>query len=193
MTARSTALRETEVVPTAAGVRDARSACRPGVDPTTKSRAVPIYQTTSYVFNSPDHAASLFGLQGVRQHLHPDHEPDHGRLRKARRRAGGRRRRAGHRLRPGGARRWRSSTSPAPATRSSPTTSLYGGTYNLFAHTLPKMGIKVKFVEPNAGRRRGGDHAQDEGGLLRDDRQPRSADPRHRGGRRRSRTTPACR
>ena len=32
-------------------------------DPTTNSRAVPIYQTTSYVFNDTDHAASLFGLQ----------------------------------------------------------------------------------------------------------------------------------
>lgn len=32
-------------------------------DPTTKSRATPIYQTTSYVFDSPDHAASLFNLQ----------------------------------------------------------------------------------------------------------------------------------
>jgi len=32
-------------------------------DPTTGSRAVPIYQTTSYVFDSADHAASLFNLQ----------------------------------------------------------------------------------------------------------------------------------
>src|SRR3954449_5465858 len=32
-------------------------------DPTTNSRAVPIYQTTSYTFNSTEHAASLFGLQ----------------------------------------------------------------------------------------------------------------------------------
>src|SRR4051795_11979227 len=32
-------------------------------DPTTNSRAVPIYQTTSYVFNDADHAARLFGLQ----------------------------------------------------------------------------------------------------------------------------------
>ena len=32
-------------------------------DPTTKSRAVPIYQTTSYVFDSADHAANLFGLK----------------------------------------------------------------------------------------------------------------------------------
>src|SRR5688500_19900326 len=33
------------------------------VDPTTNSRAVPIYQTTSYVFNDTDHAVRLFGLQ----------------------------------------------------------------------------------------------------------------------------------
>ena len=32
-------------------------------DPTTNSRAVPIYQTTSYVFNSAEHAANLFGLK----------------------------------------------------------------------------------------------------------------------------------
>ena len=32
-------------------------------DPTTKSRAVPIYQTTSYNFNNADHAANLFGLK----------------------------------------------------------------------------------------------------------------------------------
>src|SRR5678815_375198 len=33
------------------------------VDPTTKSRAVPIYQTTSYAFNNSEHAANLFGLK----------------------------------------------------------------------------------------------------------------------------------
>lgn len=32
-------------------------------DPTTGARATPIYQTTSFVFNDTDHAASLFGLQ----------------------------------------------------------------------------------------------------------------------------------
>src|SRR5580700_2559953 len=32
-------------------------------DPTTKARAVPIYQTTSFVFDNSDHAAALFGLQ----------------------------------------------------------------------------------------------------------------------------------
>src|SRR6187455_3594127 len=33
------------------------------IDPTTKSRAVPIYQTTSYGFNNSEHAANLFGLK----------------------------------------------------------------------------------------------------------------------------------
>ena len=33
------------------------------IDPTTKSRAVPIYQTTSYAFNNAAHAANLFGLK----------------------------------------------------------------------------------------------------------------------------------
>ena len=33
------------------------------IDPTTKSRAVPIYQTTSYGFDNAEHAASLFGLR----------------------------------------------------------------------------------------------------------------------------------
>src|SRR5665811_2280467 len=33
------------------------------IDPTTKSRAVPIYQTTSYAFNNSEHAANLFGLK----------------------------------------------------------------------------------------------------------------------------------
>ena len=33
------------------------------IDPTTKARAVPIYQTTSYAFNNSEHAANLFGLR----------------------------------------------------------------------------------------------------------------------------------
>ena len=63
------------------------------VDKTTKARAVPIYQTTSYVFDDSAHAARLFGLAGVRQHLHAHHESDDRRVREpdcgARRRRGG--------------------------------------------------------------------------------------------------------
>ena len=46
------------------------------IDPTTKSRAVPIYQTTSYAFDNSEHAANLFGLK-LRKHLHPDHESNY--------------------------------------------------------------------------------------------------------------------
>ena len=45
------------------------------VDATTKSRAVPIYQTTSYVFDDADHAARPVRPARVRQHLHANHEP----------------------------------------------------------------------------------------------------------------------
>ena len=38
-------------------------------DAATGSRALPIYQTTSYVFDSAEHAASLFNLQTFRQHM----------------------------------------------------------------------------------------------------------------------------
>src|ERR687894_104420 len=57
------ALRETEVVPTQQGFETLALHAGQDVDPVTKSRAVPIYQTTSYLFESPEHAASLFGLQ----------------------------------------------------------------------------------------------------------------------------------
>ncbi len=57
------ALRETEVAPSTQGFETLALHAGQDVDPVTKSRAVPIYQTTSYVFDSPDHAARLFGLQ----------------------------------------------------------------------------------------------------------------------------------
>ena len=53
------------------------------VDPLTRSRAVPIYQTTSYVFNDTDQAADLFALRGTWQHLHPHAKSDHRRARAA--------------------------------------------------------------------------------------------------------------
>ena len=48
-------------------------------DPATTAVAVPIYQTTSYQFNSTEHAGKPVRAQGVRQHLHAHHEPDAGR------------------------------------------------------------------------------------------------------------------
>ena len=57
------ALGETEVAPTQQGFETLALHAGQDVDPTTKARAVPIYQTTSYVFDSPEHAANLFGLK----------------------------------------------------------------------------------------------------------------------------------
>ena len=49
------ALRETEVTPTQQGFETLALHAGQDVDPVTRSRAVPIYQTTSYVFESPQH------------------------------------------------------------------------------------------------------------------------------------------
>ena len=45
-------------------------------DPTTNAVAVPIYQTTSYQFQSTEHAAQLFGFAELGNIYHADHEPD---------------------------------------------------------------------------------------------------------------------
>ena len=54
-------------------------------DPVTDSRAVPIYQTTSYVFHNAQHAADRFGLTGRRQHLRPSDQHHRGCVREAHR------------------------------------------------------------------------------------------------------------
>ena len=71
-------------------------------DPTTKSAAVPLYQTTAYAFDNAQHGADLFDPEGGGQHLHPHHEPDHRRAGTARRGAGRRRGGPGHGLGHGG-------------------------------------------------------------------------------------------
>ena len=88
--------------------------------PGTNARAVPIYQTTSLHVRRRRPRGAPLRAPGVREHLHPDHEPDHRRLREADRRARGRRRR---RSPPRAARRRSSSPSPRScrtATTSSP-------------------------------------------------------------------------
>ncbi len=119
------------------------------VDPTTKSRAVPIYMTTSYVFDSTEHAASLFALQEFgniyTRIMNPTTDVFEKRVAALE----------------GGAAALAFSSGQAAATAAIQnianagdeiisTTSLYGGTYNLFHYTLPKMGINVVFTEPNA-------------------------------------------
>ncbi|MGW6276840.1 bifunctional o-acetylhomoserine/o-acetylserine sulfhydrylase [Kribbella sp. NPDC055071] len=115
-------------------------------DPTTKARALPIYQTTSYTFDSTDHAASLFGLQEFgniyTRIQNPTQDAVEQRIAS---------------LEGGTAALLVSSGQAATSLAllniaeagdhvvSSP--SLYGGTYNLFHYTFPKLGIEVSFVE----------------------------------------------
>ena len=159
-------------------------------DPTTGARATPIYQTTSYTFRDTQHAADLFGLAELGQHLHADHEPDAGRARAARRRARGRRRRASRSPAARPPRRSRILNIAEAGDHFVSSASLYGGTYNLFHYTLPKLGIEVTFVDDpddleRVARR---DPAEHQAVLRRDARQPaRQRARRPRGRRRRAR------
>ena len=117
------------------------------VDPTTKSRAVPIYQTTSYVFDDTAHAARLFGLQEFgniyTRIMNPTTDVLEQRVAAL---EGGT---AGLAAASGQAAITLAITTIAEAgDEIISSTSLYGGTYNLFHYTLPKWGIMVKFVDP---------------------------------------------
>jgi O-acetylhomoserine (thiol)-lyase len=118
-------------------------------DPTTNARAVPIYQTTSYVFNDTEHAADLFALRVsgniYTRIMNPTQSVFEARMTALEGGVG----------------------ALATASGSSAVTyavlnlcytgdnivalsTLYGGTYALFAHTLPQFGIEVRFVDPDS-------------------------------------------
>ncbi len=118
------------------------------VDPTTGSRAVPIYQTTSYVFNDTDHAANLFGLKEFgniyTRIMNPTSDVFEQRIAQLE----------------GGAAALSFASGAAAITASIlniaqtgdeivAASTLYGGTYNLFSNTLPKYGINTIFVDPD--------------------------------------------
>lgn len=117
-------------------------------DPATGSRAVPIYQTTSYVFNNAEHAANLFALKEFgniyTRLMNPTSDVFEKRVAALEGGVG----------------------ALAVASGSSAITyailnlagagdeivsasTLYGGTYNLFSYTLPKLGIQTTFVDPD--------------------------------------------
>ncbi|UFJ40904.1 homocysteine synthase [Brevibacillus humidisoli] len=115
-------------------------------DPATGSRAVPIYQTSSYVFRDTEHAANLFALKEFgniySRIMNPTQDVFEQRVA----------------LLEGGVGALATSSGQAAITFSIlniahagdeivSSSSLYGGTYNLFAHTLPKFGIKVHFAD----------------------------------------------
>lgn len=118
------------------------------VDETTLSRAVPIYQTTSYLFRDTDHAANLFALKEFgniyTRLMNPTTDVLEKRLAAL---EGGI---AGCAFSSGMAAITAAVQNIAPAdSHIVSSNSLYGGTCTLFTHTLLKMGVEVTLVNPN--------------------------------------------
>ena len=118
-------------------------------DPTTNARAVPIYQTTSYTFDDTQHAADLFALKVpgniYTRIMNPTWDVLEQRLAALE----------------GGIASCVTASGQAAVTYSVlnvcragdniiSVSTLYGGTYNFFAHTLPQFGIEVRFVDPDS-------------------------------------------
>ncbi|MCP3779293.1 homocysteine synthase [Paenibacillus sp. MZ03-122A] len=116
------------------------------IDPTTFARAVPLYQTTSYGFRDAEHAADLFSLREFgniyTRLMNPTTDVFEQRIA----------------VLEGGAGALATASGMAAISLSIlniagagdeivSASSLYGGTYNLFSTTLPKLGIKVHFVD----------------------------------------------
>jgi len=117
-------------------------------DPTTGSRAVPIYQTTSYQFNDTEHAATLFALKDFGNIYTRIMNPttDVFEIRIAALEGGA----AAVATASGQAAQFLAIITLAQAGDNIVSTpNLYGGTYNQFKVTLPRLGIDVKFVDEN--------------------------------------------
>ena len=118
-------------------------------DPTTGARAVPIYQTTSYQFTNTTHAADLFGLREFgniyTRIMNPTTAVFEERIAAL---EGGV---AALATSSGQAAQFLTIATIAQAGENIVSTSfLYGGTYNQFKVTLPRLGIDVKFVTGDA-------------------------------------------
>jgi O-acetylhomoserine (thiol)-lyase len=115
-------------------------------DPTTGARAVPIYQTTSYVFQDADHAARLFALQEFgnvyTRLMNPTTDVFEKRVAALEEGAAALATASGQ-----AAETLAITTLAGAGDEIVSTTSLYGGTYNLFHYTLPRLGITVRFVD----------------------------------------------
>jgi O-acetylhomoserine (thiol)-lyase len=116
-------------------------------DSATNARAVPIYQTTSYVFNDADHAANLFGLKEsgniYTRIMNPTTDVFEQRVAALEGGVGG------LAFASGSAAVTFSILNLAGAgDHAVSANSLYGGTYNLFVHTLPRFGLDVELIDP---------------------------------------------
>ena len=113
-------------------------------DPTTGARSTPIYQTTSFVFDDVDHAASLFNLQRFGNIYSRITNPTVAGARGAHRRAGGRhhgvRRGSGH------AAQFVTFLNLMEPGDEIISTKLYGGSITQFGETFPKFDWHVRFV-----------------------------------------------
>ncbi len=116
-------------------------------DPVTGSRAVPVYQTTSYVFRDSDHAAALFSLQEpgniYTRIMNPTQDVLEKRIALLEGGVGALALASGH-----AAISYAILNVAEAGDEIVSSSHLYGGTYNMFAVTLPKYGIKVNFVHP---------------------------------------------
>jgi len=115
-------------------------------DPTTKAAAVPIYQTTSYAFDNTQHGADLFDLKVAgniyTRIMNPTQDVLEKRVAAL---EGGI---AGLALASGQAAiTYAIQTIAEAGDNIVSTATLYGGTYNLFAHTFPQLGIQVRFAD----------------------------------------------
>jgi O-acetylhomoserine (thiol)-lyase len=115
-------------------------------DPTTGARAVPLYQTTSYQFKSTEHAANLFGLKEFgniyTRIMNPTTDVLEQRIAALEGGVGALALASGQAAETLGILNLASTGDNIISS-----TDLYGGTYNLFRHTLPKLGITTRFVD----------------------------------------------
>ena len=116
-------------------------------DPTTGSRAVPIYQTTSYQFRNTEHAANLFALRELgniyTRIMNPTTDVLEQRLASLEGGVAGLAASSGH-----AAQVMAIFTLCEAGDHIVSSSRLYGGTYNQFNYSLPKLGIEVTFVDP---------------------------------------------
>jgi O-acetylhomoserine (thiol)-lyase len=117
-------------------------------DPTTGSRAVPIYQTTSFVFRDTDHAARLFALQEFgniyTRIMNPTSDVFEQRLADLEGGVGALAASSGH-----AAQTMLILTLCGAGDHIVSAATLYGGTYNQFMYTFPRLGIEVTLVDPS--------------------------------------------
>lgn len=118
------------------------------VDPHTTARAVPIYQSTSYVFHDTDHAANLFALSEMgniyTRIMNPTTDVFEKRIAALEKGVGALATASGQ-----AAETLAILNIMGAGDEIVSAAQLYGGTYNLFHYTLPKIGIDVKYVEGN--------------------------------------------